>query len=88
MIVKIDKSLEKDVRKIKDKVVRVSLIEVINAIQDAKKLSDIKNLKKLQGTRNFYRIRIGEYRIGIVIEGDTFELIRMLHRKEIYRYFP
>lgn len=46
------------------------------------------NLKKLKGGGNYYRIRVGEYRIGIIVEGDAITFVRCLHRKEIYRYFP
>lgn len=32
--------------------------------------------------------RLGEYRVGIFLENDTVILARILHRKEVYRYFP
>jgi mRNA-degrading endonuclease RelE of RelBE toxin-antitoxin system len=51
-------------------------------------LSSIKNLKKIQGHTNYYRIRIGNHRIGIKIEGNTIFIMRVLHRREIYKYFP
>jgi len=37
---------------------------------------------------NRYRIRVGNYRIGIEIQGDKVEIMRVLNRKEFYRYFP
>jgi mRNA-degrading endonuclease RelE of RelBE toxin-antitoxin system len=49
---------------------------------------DIKNLKKLQGYDNAYRIRVGDYRIGIIFQDGTVTFYRVLHRQEIYRYFP
>jgi mRNA interferase RelE/StbE len=88
MIVLIDKSLEKDVRKIKDESVKKVLAEIIQEIQNAGRLTDIIHLKKLQGTKNCFRIRIGDYRLGLIVNGQKVELIRLLHRKEIYRYFP
>jgi len=51
-------------------------------------LSDIQNLKKMQGYDTFYRIRLGDYRIGIEVVADQVILVRILHRKYIYRYFP
>ncbi|MCP3962949.1 MAG: type II toxin-antitoxin system RelE/ParE family toxin [bacterium] len=36
----------------------------------------------------FYRFRIGDYRIGVAIEGSEVVLVRCLHRREVYRYFP
>ncbi len=51
-------------------------------------LNDIRNIKKLKGEDNTYRIRIGNYRIGFFLKGDTITFARVLHRREFYRYFP
>jgi mRNA interferase RelE/StbE len=51
-------------------------------------LADIKNVKKLQGYENAYRIKVGDYRIGAIFDGETVTFCRVMHRKEIYRYFP
>ena len=32
---------------------------------------EITNLKKLQGYENAYRIRVGDYRIGLIFDGQT-----------------
>ncbi len=49
---------------------------------------EITNIKKLQGYENAYRIRVGDYRIGFIFDGETVIFQRVLHRKDIYRYFP
>ncbi|WP_292802821.1 type II toxin-antitoxin system RelE/ParE family toxin [Nostoc sp. NMS7] len=49
---------------------------------------EITNIKKLQGYDDIYRIRIGDYRIGIIFDGETLIFQRVLHCKDIYRYFP
>jgi len=36
----------------------------------------------------YYRIRLGDYRIGLVVNEQTVVFVRFLHRREIYRYFP
>ncbi len=36
----------------------------------------------------YYRIRVGDYRIGVEVVGDEILFVRILHRKDIYRYFP
>ena len=51
-------------------------------------LSELTNLKKLKGSNTAYRIRVGNYRIGIFITDDKIQFSRVLHRREIYRYFP
>lgn len=88
MIVKIDKSFEKDVKSINSQLINKNLIKTINELQTANKISDISNLKKIQGTNNYYRIRIGDYRLCMIIIKTEIQLIRLLHRKDIYRYFP
>lgn len=50
--------------------------------------SELSNLKKLKGSSTAYRIRVGNYRIGIFITNDKIQFSRVLHRREIYRYFP
>jgi len=45
-------------------------------------------LKPLKGFQGFYRLRLGSYRIGIERKGTRWILRRVLHRKDIYRYFP
>lgn len=62
---------------------------VYDRMVKAKKLSEIQSLEKLSGYSTFYRVRIGNYRLGFdLIEGEQIELLAILHRKEIYRFFP
>lgn len=49
---------------------------------------DFRNTKKLKGTKNAYRIKAGDYRIAFFLEDETIVLVRVLNRKDIYRYFP
>lgn len=46
-------------------------------------------LQKLRGYSDKYKIRVGDYRIGITVEQETNTLIceRIAHRKDIYRIF-
>ena len=88
MNVKIDKSFEKDILKIKDKKILKRIANCIENIQKVKSIENISGLKKLQGYGNEFRIRISDYRIGIIIDNDIVIFIRCLHRKDIYKYFP
>lgn len=54
----------------------------------AASLQDVSNIRAMQGHNNRYRIRVGNYRIGIETTEDGIEVIRVLHRKEFYRFFP
>ena len=81
-------SFERDIRKLKEIKIKSELLELIDYIKESGSLTEIKNLKKIKGEKKFYRIRVGDYRLGIKIENETVTFIRFLHRKDIYRYFP
>ena len=51
-------------------------------------LEEISDIKPMRGYTGRYRIRIGDYRVGIEVNGDVIEVMRVLHRREFYRYFP
>ncbi len=46
--------------------------------------------QKLVGYPSYYKIRVGDYRIGVFIDAheQLVEFQRVLHRREIYRKFP
>ena len=83
------KSFAKDLRKRKNDSEFLDRVkEAIENVELSEIISMITNLKKLRGESDYYRIRLGDYRIGIKIEDDLVVFIRALHRKDIYRYFP
>ena len=88
MEIKIDKSFRKDTRKISDKNILQKVARVITETQKAREVSEIKHIKKLKGTGKEFRIKVGDYRLGIIMEAETVEFVRCLHRKDIYKYFP
>ncbi len=88
MKVKYEASFAKDLKNIKDKKVLQKLKSVIENVKEAAEPSAVNRLRKLRGYETFYRIRIGDYRIGIEIIDAEVIFTRFLHRKEIYRYFP
>ncbi len=59
-------------------------------LPEIESLADIKGLEKLVSHEKFYKVRFGDYRIGIEadIESKVIVCCRALHRKEIYRYYP
>jgi len=82
------RKFSKDLDKIDSRQVLNAIAEVIEQVEQSKTLSEIQQLKKLTGYKNAYRIRIGDYRIGVFVEGDTVEFARAVHRKDIYDVFP
>ncbi|MEK6754371.1 MAG: type II toxin-antitoxin system RelE/ParE family toxin [Chloroflexota bacterium] len=81
-------SFLKDVNHIKEAAVKKKIATVITEAKSASSLPAIRNVKKMEGSDNYYRVRIGDYRIGVKLQGKTLIFLRCLHRKDIYRYFP
>lgn len=78
----------KDLEKLPSQSVKNDVIVAIENVEAATKISQISNIKKLAGHSFSYRIRIGNYRIGVFIENNIVEFARVLHRKDIYKAFP
>jgi mRNA interferase RelE/StbE len=51
-------------------------------------VAEIGKVERLKGSRSCYKVRFGSYRIGLKLEHDTASFERVLHRREIYRFFP
>ena len=61
------------------------------AFQEALNLNSLAEsgkIEKLKGYKNYYKIRFGDYRVGLRLEEDTLIFERVLNRKDIYRVFP
>ena len=82
-------SFVKDLKALKSTPVFESIKALVfEEIPNTSSFDYLANLKKLKGYENAYRIRLGDYRIGFVFDGETVIFYRVLHRKEFYRYFP
>ncbi|HAK78149.1 MAG TPA: plasmid stabilization protein [Runella sp.] len=89
MKVEFDESFEKSIKKLKDPKIKAKLIDLIELLEEVNTVQTIPNIKKMQGFQSFYRIRMGDYRVGFELtDPTTILLIMVAHRKEIYRYFP
>jgi mRNA interferase RelE/StbE len=62
--------------------------QAILDVEAAASWSDVPNIKKIRGSTSAFRIRIEDYRIGLFIEDDDAEFVRVLPRRDIYRNFP
>jgi len=79
----------KDLKKLKKTTNYLTIKEFcFEALTQYESLLHINNIKKIRGYKTYYRIRIGNYRIGLKDEGDVVVLMRVMHRKDIYRFFP
>jgi len=88
MKVTFDQKFMKRLDKIDDKDIINKVKKVILSLERAATLNDVQHLKKLESRGHFYRIRLGDYRIGFELLDETVCLITIAHRKDVYKYFP
>lgn len=88
MQVIVTRQFEKDVSKELNKSLQLQLADIIEQLQKVRSIQDVQDIKKLKGYKNAYRLKLLDYRIGFILEENTINLSRVMHRKEIYRYFP
>ena len=81
-------SFLKDIEALGDSATKKRVRKAIAQVEQAATFKQVTNLKKLQGGDQYYRIRVGDYRLGLVLDGDTAVFVRCLRRKDIYRYLP
>ena len=81
-------SFARDLRKIKNKAVHQQVKEAIEQVEQAPSLRAVSSLKHLKSGGNYYRIRIGDYRIGLLVEKESVVFVRCLPRRDVYKYFP
>jgi len=82
------KSFLRDLKKLKRQPVYGRIFELaFTTLPEADRLRDVVGVKAMRGYPNRYRIRIGDYRVGIQVQGTNIQVMRVLHRREFYRYF-
>ena len=61
---------------------------VFEEVETIDKLDQIPDIGKLKGFNNYFRIRFGNYRAGVKYENKTIHFERLIHRKDIYKFYP
>ncbi len=84
----IRKSFLKDLKKIDDKKLKEDIKSLFTLIEAISTLDEIPNLKKIKGVKGFYRVRLKGYRVGFEYKENKITFIRVLPRKDIYKFFP
>ena len=51
-------------------------------------LSQSGKIEKMKGYSSYFKVRFGNYRVGIKLENSKIILECVLHRKDIYKFFP
>lgn len=91
MVVDIQSKFEKELRKTPQYIQEQALV-VLDKLLVAESLDtagvDFKKMKGQKKNRNYYRIRIGDYRIGIEYCHPTLIIMRIIHRGKVFNEFP
>lgn len=77
----------RDIDKLPTAALKAAIADIILAVEAANSLTEISNLKKLKGYKTAYRIRVGDFRIGLVVVRSEVEFVRVVGRKDIYKLF-
>jgi mRNA interferase RelE/StbE len=89
MIVEFDKSFKKSLDQLHDKSLFKKIEGLIESLESSNSISEFSNIKKLSGYKVYYRVRLGDYRLGFEkINEKTIRFIVIAHRKTIYKIFP
>ena len=86
MKIKIEKKFTKDTNKLSSEV-QLTIKKFLEELINADNLNQF-DVKKMVGHKNAHRIRMGNYRIGIIDKGEYLSLVRVAKRDEIYKIFP
>jgi mRNA interferase RelE/StbE len=67
---------------------QISVLDALETLEDAETFADISNMKALQGYKNYFRLRVGNWRIGLFWDGDMFQIQDVGKRGDFYKRFP
>ena len=82
------RKFESQVDHLHDEKLKLEIANAVRAVMAADALQDIPKLKKLSGFKTAFRIRTGNYRIGILYQDGVVYFVAFAHRKDIYKEFP
>ena len=61
---------------------------VFEELPACKSLEEAGKIEKMKGYKQYFKVRFGNYRVGIRREEDGIIIETVRHRKEIYKFFP
>ncbi len=61
---------------------------VFEDLAQANSIFELGKIEKMQGYDGFYKVRFGDYRVGLIVKDDAVIVATVMHRKEIYKFFP
>ncbi|MCK9396280.1 MAG: type II toxin-antitoxin system RelE/ParE family toxin [Methylobacter sp.] len=61
---------------------------VFDELVSTSSIYEMGKVEKMKGYDGFYKVRFGNYRLGLVIENELITVKVVMHRREIYKFFP
>jgi len=82
-------SFLRDLKKLKKRPAYDRIFQLaFDTLPAAASLREIPSVKSMSGHSRRYRIVGGGHRVGIELDGGVVEMVRVLDRRDFYRYFP
>ncbi len=79
----------RDLRRVNDAALNRRVERKIAELASASAIGEVSEVRRLSTRRGrHYRIRIGDYRLGVTVVNDVAFLVRFRHRSDFYRGFP
>ena len=88
MIIRYEGRFRRMQARIPDQSMRRRVDRAIENVEVASSISEVPGNKRLNLRGNFYRIRIGDYRIVLRVDRNVAILLRVGHRRNVYRNLP
>ena len=83
-----NRQFSKDLREIHP-IYQRNVAKIILEIRAANDIRSIRNIEPCEGASNAYRVRMGDYRIGVRIGKDNIVVLeRIKKRGDFYNFFP
>ena len=84
-----NRNFERDLRDVRNAILRRRVNRAIANIQAASAVHQIPGVGRVRSRAGlYYRVRVGDYRLGFELVGDTAMLDRFLPRGNFYDHFP
>jgi len=88
MEIKIKKKFLKELSKLPNEYADTIAEFIFDKLPTYDNLSEIGKVEKMTGYKNYFKIRFGDYRVGIKKENNIIIVEIVKHRREIYKFFP
>ena len=67
---------------------QIAVLDTLDKIEEALVFGDIPNLKALKGYKNYFRLQVGNWRVGLFWTGEVFSIEDVGKRGDFYNHFP